>query len=331
MLFRFAYPSFFVLLLALAPVLFWYLRTRSQREPRLVFSTLSVAGRLQPSLRQSLRPTLDVFRALTLLLLVVSLARPSISRAAETTPGEGIDIVLALDVSFSMAEKDLGPKSRLETAKDVVREFVAGRQGDRLGLVAFSSEAVSVSPLTVDYPVLLQLLDGVGHGRLPEGTAIGNGLATAVNLLRDSRAKSRVVILLTDGQNNSGDVAPAAAARMAELLRARTYTIGVGAVSQSAPPARGRRTPAGGSSPTTSIDEELLRQISETTGGAYFRAVDQDSLKQIYSLIGRLEKSETAEQKYVEVIDLSGYALLAAGMLLLLELSLLTTWFRRAP
>ena len=331
MLFRFAQPYFLVLLLALLPVFFWYVRTRRNNEPRLVFSTLAVAGRLRPSLRQLLRPSLDVIRGLTLALLVVSLAQPSISRAAEVTPGEGIDIVLALDESLSMSDRDLGPKNRLDTAKDVIREFMSNRKNDRVGLVAFASEAVTVSPLTTDYPLLLQLLDGVSFGRLPEGTAIGQGLATAVNVLRDSRAKSRVIILLTDGQNNAGDISPADAAHMAELLRIRTYTVGVGAATPPPPPQRGPRSAPSGSGSSPSIDEQTLRQISETTGGSYFRAVDQTTLKQIYELIGRLEKTESGEQRYVNILDLSGYLLLAAIAFLSLETALRTTWFRRVP
>ena len=328
MLIRLAEPYFLVLLLALLPVIYWHLRTLRRQEPRLQFSTLAIAGRLRPSRRQLLRPTLDALRVLTLMLLVVALARPTISRAAETAPGTGIDIVLALDTSFSMADRDLGPKSRLESAKDVIREFVGGRSGDRIGLVAFAAEAVTISPLTLDYPILLGILDEVDHGRLPEGTAIGNGLATAINLLRDAQGKSRVVILLTDGQNNSGQISPASAARMAQVLKLRAYTIGVGAATTRANP----RNPDGGFGfGREGIDEKTLREISETTGASYFRAVDADALKQVYELIGRLEKTETGAQKYAEILDLSGYLLLAAGIALLAEAVLRNSWFRRAP
>jgi Ca-activated chloride channel homolog len=259
--------------------------------------------------------------------VVTGLARPTISKAAEETPGQGIDIAIAVDVSYSMSATDLGPKSRLETAKEVIRQFVSGRTGDRIGLVAFASEAVSVSPLTVDYPMLLRLLDEIGHGRLPEGTAIGNGLATAVNLLRDGTGKSRVVILLTDGQNNAGEVSPEAAAQMAKVMNIRAYTIGAGGAPQ-APRGRG---PGPSSVSSPNIDEDLMRKMSETTGAAYFRAVDESALRQIYDLIGRLEKTDTGQQKWVEVMDLTGYALALATALLLLETLLKTTWLRRIP
>ena len=323
MLFRFAHPYFFVLLLALLLALAWYVRALRHQEPAVRFSSLAIAGRLRASMRQRLRPALDVLRVLALLLLVVALARPSISRVAAAEPGQGIDIVLALDVSFSMAEKDLGPKSRLETAKEVIHEFMVGRQHDHVGLVVFAAEAVTQSPLTLDYPVLLQLLDDVGHGRLPEGTAVGNGLATSVNLLRDSRAKSRVVILLTDGQNNSGDIPPLTAAHLAELLNIRVYAIGVGAAPRTT-----ERSPQLSSS---AIDEKTLREISERTQGAYFRAVDQKTLKAIYDLIGQLETTEIGQQRYADIQDLSGYFLAVAAAFLLVETLLRHTWFRRIP
>ena len=331
MLFRFAQPLFFVLLLALVPVLAWYVRALRHQEPAVRFSSLAIAGRLRASMRQRLRPALDVLRVLALLLLVVALARPSISRVAAAEPGQGIDIVLALDVSYSMAEKDLGPKSRLEVAKEVIHEFMLGRQHDRLGLVVFAAEAVTQSPLPLDYPVLLQLLDDVDHGRLPEGTAVGNGLATSVNLLRDSRAKSRVVVLLTDGQNNSGDVPPLTAAHMAELLNIPVYTIGIGAAPK-APPVRGpRASERFPQPPSSAIDEKTLRDISELTQGAYFRAVDQKTLKAIYDLIGQLETSEIGQQRYADIQDLSGYFLAVAAAFLIAEALLRNTWFRRIP
>lgn len=328
MLVRLAEPNFLLLLLAVAPVAWWYLRTARPQQPRLGFPTIRVAGRLRRTTRQALGSLPFALRLLALLLVVIGLARPAISRAAEETPGQGIDVAIAVDVSYSMSATDLGPKSRLETAKDVIRQFISGRSGDRIGLVAFGSEAVSVSPLTVDYPMLLRLVDEVGHGRLPEGTAIGNGLATAVNLLRDGTGKSRVVILLTDGQNNAGEIAPEAAAQMAKVMNIRAYTIGAGAAPQAP---RGR---AGGPSsvpPSVNIDEDLMRKMSETTGAAYFRAVDESALRQIYELIGRLEKTDTGQQKWVEIMDLTGYALALAAALLLLETVLRTTWLRRLP
>lgn len=320
MLFRFTYPVFFLLLLAALPVAVWYVRSLRAKEPTLRFSSLAVAAHLPPSAKQRLRPLVDACRVLALALLVVALARPSISRAEDTSPGEGIDIVLTLDVSYSMSERDLGPKTRLQTAKEVIRNFMLGREHDRVGLVVFSGEAVTQSPISLDYPMTLQLLEAVDHGRLPEGTAVGNGLAQSVNLLRDSRSKSKVVILLTDGQSNAGDIAPNTAANMAELLNVKVYTVGVGASQTD----RSRAF-------SSAIDEELLRRISERTGAAYFRATDQKSLAAIYDLIDKLETTEQGEDRFVEVHDLTSYFLAFAGLLLFLEIVLRNTWFRKIP
>ncbi len=326
---RLAEPHFLALFLLVLPLGWWSLQMARRHRPRLGFPSLRVAGRLPRTARLALQPLPFALRVIALLLLVIGLARPTISKAAEDTPGQGIDIALALDVSYSMSANDLGPKSRLDTAKQVIRDFLSARTGDRVGLVAFASEAVPISPLTVDYPMLLRLLDDVTFGRLPEGTAIGNGLATAVNLLREGNGRSRVVILLTDGQNNSGDISPEASAQMAKLLNIRAYTVGVGAAG-SAP---GRTTGRNAAPPPSSsaIDEALLRNMSETTGASYFRAVDESALKQIYDVISRLEKTDTGQQKFVDVVDLTGYVLLAAALLLLSETALRTTWLRRVP
>lgn len=323
-----AQPYALLLLLVLIFLLLWRVRTRERGQASLRFSSLAVARRLPVSRRQRFWYVLDVLRAATLILLVVALARPSISRAAEDSPSQGIDIVLAMDVSYSMAARDMGPSTRLETTKAVIQEFVAGRRGDRLGLVAFASEGVSVSPLTMDYPLLLQLLAETGHGRLPEGTAIGHGLATAVNLIREGHGKNRVIVLLTDGENNAGDITPVAAAEMARLLNIRVYAVGAGGDIGSGSGGGSRRgiTTAG-----TGPAEEALRHISETTGGSYFRAVDQNALQEIYRLISQLEKTETGEQKFVELFDLRGPFLLVSSLLLLLEIGARTLGFRRIP
>lgn len=325
MLFRFAAPTFLLLLLLALTVVAWRVRTLRRSEPRLRFSTLAVAATLPVSFRQRLRPLPEVLRAAAVLLLVVGLARPSVSRPVEASPGAGIDIVLALDLSSSMSATDLGAHNRLETAKNVIREFMAGRSGDRVGLVGFASEAVTVSPLSTDYPILLGLLDGVTFGRLPDGTAIGHGLATSVNLLRDARGKSRVVVLLTDGENNAGEITPATAAKMAETLNIRAYTIMVGA--QGVRPGR----PNANRPPAMTPAEETLQSISDATGGAFYRATDEDTLRAVYENIGRLEKSDTGEQKFVEVVDLGFYLVLAAVVGLLLETVLRHSLLRRAP
>lgn len=311
-------PWLLLLAVGVVPLMVWYLHNRSRREGRVRFSTLGVLAQLPGTARITLRPTLDVLRLLALLLIVLALARPAVTRTAEASPRAGIDLVLAIDISYSMSEHDLGPKSRLEYAKEVVQEFISNRTGDRVGLVAFAGEAVGVSPLTQDYPVLLGMVGDVNHGRLPEGTAIGNGLATSVNLVREGQGKSRVVILLTDGQSNAGDVTPDVAMKMAQTLNIRTYTVGVGASTGG--PAGGRRS---------GIDEDGLRRIADTTGGAYFRATDEETLAQIYRTIDELEKNELGTQREVQVQDLSGYVLLASALLLGFEVLLGSTLFRR--
>ncbi|MEK7214894.1 MAG: VWA domain-containing protein [Chloroflexota bacterium] len=324
MLFRFAAPGFLLLLLAAIAIFYWQVRFGRAGQPRLRFSSLRVAGLMVRSFRQRLRPLPDLLRAFALVLLVVGLARPTVSRPVEASPGSGIDIVLALDISSSMSASDLGVRNRLETAKNVIREFLANRTGDRVGLVGFASEAVTVSPLSLDYPILLGLLDDINFGRLPDGTAIGHGLATAVNLLRDAKGKSRVVILLTDGENNAGDIAPGTAAKMAQALNIRAYTILAGASGSRPRPGSNRPAPA-------SPGEETLQEISNLTGGSFFRATDEETLRQIYEAIGRLEKTETGQQKFVEVIDLGFYLFLGGVVALLLELLLRNSWLRRAP
>ena len=329
MTFHLGEPFALLLLLALVPLLLWRIRTSGQARGTLRFSSVAIASKLPVTARQRLGFVMDALRVLTLVMLIVALARPSISRAVEVIPTEGIDIVLAIDVSYSMAATDMGALTRLEMAKGTIEEFVAGRSGDRMGLVAFASEAVTVSPLTLDYPLLLQTLSETGHGRLPEGTGIGNGLATAVNLLREGQGKSRLVILLTDGQNNAGDIAPNTAAEMAHLLKARVYTVGVGSDASANPSSGGTRR--GLVSMDTVIDEETLRTISEITGGSYFRAVDQDALRSIYRLISNLETTQSGETKYVDIIDLRTPFLLLACLFLLLEIAARTLGFKRIP
>lgn len=325
MTFQLGQPYALLLLLALVPLLLWRVRSRGKEQGSLRFSSIALARMLPVSRRQRFSYIVDVMRVITLFLLVAALARPNISRASNETPTEGVDIVLALDLSYSMSAADMGNKNnRLEAAKEVIQGFVGGRNGDRIGLVGFASEGVTISPLTLDYPILLQLLSEAGFGRLPEGTSVGQGLATSVNLLREGQGKNRTVILLTDGQSNAGDISPEAAAEMAQLLNIRVYTVGVG----------GGGAGTGGSTRRTitdSVDEKTLRHIAETTGGSYFRALDQDALQEIYKLIAQLEKSSSGQQKYVELLDLRGPFLLISCLLLLLEIGGRTLGFRRIP
>lgn len=320
---QFAAPIFLLLILPAVYILFRHIKGRLEPDGVLLFSSTLIAEALRQTPRVRFRTVTTALRIISITLLAVALARPQLGRAESIRPKEGIDVALALDLSFSMSERDMGGKSRLEAAKDVIRQFVGGREGDRIGLVVFSAEGATHSPLTLDYPVFLELLDQVDHGKLPEGTAVGNGIATSVNLLRDSRARTKVVILVTDGQNNAGDIGPEDAARMAQLLGIRVYTIGVG--GQRAGGSRG------GAFAPSAVDETTLRAISEATGASYFKATDPEGLREIYELIGRLEKSQVGEIKYSRVDDLWLPFLTAAFVLLFGEIALSNTIFRRFP
>ena len=291
----------------------------------MLFSSSKVAGTLKRTFRIKFMPVMLALRIVAITMLAIALARPQLGRAESIRPQEGVDIALAIDVSFSMSERDMAGKSRLEAAREVVKQFVGGRDGDRIGLVVFGGEGATLSPLTLDYSDLLGLVDKVDHGKLPEGTAIGNGIATSINLLRESRSKTRVVILLTDGENNAGQIDPLEAAKMSQLLDVRVYTIAVAGLPNTSTRSR---VPARDPLDQAAI---TLRGISETTGASYFRATDPGSLKDIYELIGRLEKSKMSEVRYTRVDDLWLPFLAGAFGLLVLEIVLSNTIFRRFP
>jgi Ca-activated chloride channel family protein len=282
---------------------------------------------LRPTWRVRYRWLLPALRIIALALLVVGLARPQAGQAGSVVPAEGIDIVLTLDVSGSMTDSSLGDKTRLETAKQVLRDFIAGLQNDRLGLVVFRSESLVLSPLTLDYHALQQMVDQADSTPLPDGTAIGLAVADSLNLLRDSHARSRVVILLTDGENNRFEVDPMAAARIAQALGMHLYTIGV---VDAPPSAQGGENPNQGSTPTN-VNEDALRQMAETTGGRYYRADSPDTLAKIYDEIGALEKSRVGGERFTAFDERSALFLLPALALLGLEVLLSSTVFRRVP
>lgn len=323
---QFASPLLLVLLVVLP--LMWVVRRRlMRRQGAIRMSSIVPAAGLPKSARLRTRWLPELLRAAALVLLIVALARPQVGRSSELITSEGIDIVLAVDVSYSMAEQDMAAaRTRLQVAKDVIREFLEGRKNDRVGLVAFGRDGAAYSPLTLDYNALREIVHTVDHGKLPEGTAIGNGLATSVNLLRDSRAKSRAVVLLTDGQNNSGEIDPMQAANMAKLLGIRVYTIGVGGAANF-PGTFGR--PAGARQVFGSVDEDSMRKISESTGAAYFRATDPNTLKNVYEQIERLEKSQVGGMKFAVLDEMGPYLLLGALGLLVMEIALRNSVYRR--
>ena len=269
-----------------------------------------------------------ILRTAALVLIVIALARPRSSTQTEKIDTEGIDIVMALDVSTSMLARDFTP-DRINAAKDIAIEFISQRPSDRMGIVVFAGESYTQCPLTTDRATLINLMKEVQTGLIEDGTALGNGLATAVARMADSDAKSRVVILLTDGVNNSGEVAPMTAADIANTYGIRVYTIGVGANGMAPYPVM---TPWGVDvqNMQVEIDEELLKKIAATTGGRYFRATDNTKLSEIYSEINQLEKARTTIDSFPVYSELFGKYALWALVCLLLEL-LVTVLIRRLP
>lgn len=299
---RFASPWYLLLLLG-CPLMYYAERWADRRgRGSLLYSSI---GSLPQTRRVRLYFSLRWLRIAACALMCVALARPQLVESFEEITSEGIDIVLALDVSGSMAAEDFRPKNRLVVSKEVVARFIAGRRGDRIGLVAFAGVSITKCPLTTDYTVLLSLLKSVELGQLEDGTAIGNALANSANRLRSSKVKSKVIILLTDGVNNRGEIAPLDAADIARRLRIKVYAIGAGTRGMAPYPVLDESTG------TTryvevpvEIDEDLLRTIAAKTGGRYFRATDRKSLEEIYQEIDKLEKSKIESRQYKNYVEL---------------------------
>jgi len=322
-----------LLLLLLIPLL---LRVRRpQQLPALCFPVLEAVRAVGPGRRVRWRWILPVLRAVALILLVVALARPQLGKAATQIYTEGIDIMLAVDLSGSMLSEDFqldGRRAnRLDAVKAVVRTFLEHRPGDRVGLVLFAGRPYTQSPLTLDHGWLLKNLERAHIGMIEDGTAIGSALATAVSRLEASDAKSKIVILLTDGQNNTGKVPPMTAAETAKTLGYRVYTIGAGTRGTAPFPqvdAFGRRVYV---NLPVDVDEDTLKQIAEVTGGRYFRATDTASLQQIYDEIDKLERSPEQGLQYLEYHELYVWLALPALLLLAAEAVLAQTWLRVLP
>lgn len=301
-----------LLLALLVPALILLRVLRRPRPAGIAFTRVAALGHVG-GVRRALRWAPFALRLVAVALLVVALARPQRGRANATVQAEGIDIVLAVDISSSMRQRDFASRTRLEVAQDVLRRFIEGRADDRVGLVAFQEEARVLSPLTFDHTPLQRLVTTAGDLKLGDGTAIGMATAEAVNLLRDSRAKSRVVVLLTDGENNAGAIDPLPAARLAEAIGVRLYTIGVVGSGRN------------------EVDEASLQKMADIGDGSYNRATDAEALANIYNRIGQLEKSRVSRDRFLAYDDLAPYALAAAVGLLAIEALLRATAFRRAP
>jgi Ca-activated chloride channel family protein len=326
---EFASPGLLYLLLLLPLLVAWYWFRHGKSMPTLQVSNTEVFETTPRSIRHYLYHGLFVFRLLALALLIVALARPQSTSKRQDVSIEGIDIVLGLDISSSMLAQDLKP-DRLEAAKKVSLDFFSGRPNDRIGLVVFSGEAFTQCPLTTDHSILTEMLDDIKSGIIQDGTAIGDGLATAINRLKESQAVSKVIILLTDGVNNAGSIDPLSAAEIARIYGIRIYTIGAGTMGYAPYPVQ---TPFGlqYQNMEVKIDEELLQKVADITEGKYYRATSNTQLQEVYREIDQLEKSKIDvtefRRKHEEYLPLAIFALL----LLALETFSRFTLFRNTP
>jgi len=314
---QFAAPQFLYLGLLLPLVGLWYIFRRRRNKADIRIPDTRFLAQSPVTFRVILFHSLFVMRLMALALLIIALARPQTSSSRQDITIEGIDIVMALDISGSMLAEDFRP-NRLEAAKEVAMQFVAGRPDDRIGLVIFSGEAFTQCPLTRDHAVLANVFQSIRTGMIEDGTAIGDGLATAVNRLKDSKAISKVIILLTDGENNMGAMDPASAAEITRMFGIRIYAIGVGTIGMAPYPFR---TPFGTQYQNVEvrIDEPLLKSMAEMTGGQYFRATNNQKLKAIYEEIDQLEKSKIDVTEFTRKKEEFLPLVLAALALLLLE------------
>jgi len=327
--FTFKNPEYFYLLLVIIPMAAWYIFRQKKNTASIQVSTTASIFRAPRSIRHYLRHLVFLLQMIALAFFVVVLARPQSSRSWENVTTEGIDIVIALDISSSMLARDFQP-DRLEAAKNVAMEFISGREYDRMGLVVFSGEAFTQCPLTTDRAVLLNLFKDIQSGMIEDGTAIGNGLATAVARIKDSEAISRVVILLTDGENNSGEIAPVTAAEIAKTYGIRVYTIGVGTIGTAPYPVQ---TQFGVQlrDMEVKIDEKTLQEIASITDGQYFRATSNTKLEEIYQEIDKLEKSKIDVKEFSrKTEEFLPFAILGA-LFLIASLFLRVTIFRSIP
>lgn len=326
---EFLNKELFWLLLLLPIAIIWYVFKHNKQTAELKISSIK-GFKVAPSIWSKFRHALFALRLIALGLLVTALARPrTVDVSTKTKTTRGIDIVMAIDVSASMLAKDLLP-NRLEALKEVAADFIDGRPNDRIGLVEYAGEAYTKTPITSDKSIVLRSLRDIKYNTIIEGgTAIGMGLATSVNRLKDSRAKSKVIILLTDGVNNSGFIDPKIASELAVEYGIKTYTIGLGtngmALSPSSINSNGSFIY---SRQQVEIDEDLLKEIADVTGGKYFRATNNKKLAEIYGEINKLEKTEVEEKKYYNYEEKYRPLVLLAGLLLLLELLLRNTIFR---
>lgn len=316
----FANPGYLFLLLLLIPVIGWYIYELRKADASIQIGNTRILQEQPKSLRVRLLHLPFILRVAAITLLSLALARPQLTNRWSSESTEGIDIMMALDISGTMLAEDLKP-NRLEAAKQVASDFVLARPNDQIGLVVFAGESFTQCPLTIDHAVLVNLFQSVEYGMIEDGTAIGLGLANAVNRMKDSQTKSKVIILLTDGSNNRGDIDPQTAAEIAKTFGIRVYTVGVGSYGQARVPVQ---TPIGTQYITmdSEFDETTLQRIAQTTGGQYFRATDNSSLKKIYEQIDQLEKTKLRVREYSKHTENFAPFLYAALLCLLGEILL---------
>jgi Ca-activated chloride channel family protein len=326
----FANPEYFLLLLLLIPMIGWYIWKLHKAQASIQLSSIEGFSKAPNTIRIYLRHVPFVLRISALVLLIIAMARPQSHDKWSSTTTEGIDIMLTLDISTSMLAQDLRP-NRLEAAKDVAAAFINGRSTDNIGLVVFSGESFTQCPLTTDHAILLNLLKSVQTGMIEDGTAIGHGLATAVTRLKDSNAKSKVIILLTDGANNRGEITPITAAEIAAAFGIRVYTIAAATIGDAPYP---YPTASGGIRMGTlpdEIDERSLTQIAQITGGRFFRATNNQALREIYQEIDQLERTIMNVQEFSNKYEEYAFFAMIGLLLFLLELLLRYTLLKNIP
>jgi Ca-activated chloride channel family protein len=325
----FLHPQYFFLLLLLIPMIGWYVWKLKTINASLQLSSLKGFSLIGKSKKMYVRHLPFALRMLTLIFLIVALARPQSSNKLRTSTTEGIDILIALDISTSMLAMDFNP-NRMEAAKEVAINFIQGRPSDRIGLVIFAAESFTQCPLTIDHTVLVNLFREIQTGMLADGTAIGDGLATAVNRIKDSDSKSKVIIFLSDGENNSGQIAPLTAAEIAKTFGIRVYTIGVGTIGTAPYPINtvfGQQI----QNVEVNVDEPMLKEIAAITDGHYFRATNNNKLAEIYKEIDAMEKTKTEVQEYTKKSEEFLIFALLAFVFLISEIVLRNTVLRTLP
>ncbi len=327
--YHFANPEFLWLEIIVVILAVYYFWKGKKRNVSLLYPTAHLLEKLRPTLKQRLRHLPSALRLLVLALLIIALARPQTSSSHQEVSTEGIDIVIALDISTSMLAEDFQP-NRLGAAKKTASDFIANRTNDRIGLVIFAGESFTQCPVTIDHDVLINMFESLKTGMVKDGTAIGDGLATSITRLKDSKAKSKVVILLTDGVNNSGFVAPQTAAEIARTFGIKVYTIGVGTKGKAPYPFKTNRG-VKYQNIDVDIDEETLTEIAELSGGQYFRATDNKSLEEIYSTIDKMEKTKIDVSYFNQYTEEYFIFALLAFILFTLELLLRLTYLRTMP